>query len=107
MNCQRNINSTLPTQLPHKFSYIVAILGHNHFESPNITTLKILVKSEICRACEVNWNHKKFILTPVHTLHLQRISAATRAGLVIVEMKEKTFRNILDIAKKAGVTRRF
>jgi hypothetical protein len=27
-------------------------------------------------------------------------SAATRAGLVIVEMKEKTFRNILDIAKK-------
>jgi hypothetical protein len=39
MNCQRNINSTLPTLLPHKFSYIVAIvaiLGHNHFESPNI-----------------------------------------------------------------------
>jgi hypothetical protein len=33
-----------------------------------------------------------------YTLHLQRISAATRAGLVIVEMKEKTFRNILDIA---------
>jgi hypothetical protein len=41
-----------------------------------------------------------------YTLHLQRISAATRAG-VIVETKEKTFRNILDIAKKAGVTRRF
>jgi hypothetical protein len=36
MNCQGNITSTLPTQLPHKFSYIVAILGHNHFESPNI-----------------------------------------------------------------------
>jgi hypothetical protein len=35
MNCQRNINSTLPTQFPHGFSYIVAILGHNHFESPN------------------------------------------------------------------------
>jgi hypothetical protein len=35
MNCQRNVNSTLPTQLPHKFSYIVAILGNNHFESPN------------------------------------------------------------------------
>jgi hypothetical protein len=39
-----------------------------------------------------------------YILHLQRISAATRAGLVIVEilveMKEKTFRNILDIAKK-------
>jgi hypothetical protein len=31
---------------------------------------------------------------------LQRISAATRAGIVIVEMKEKTFKNILDIAKK-------
>jgi hypothetical protein len=36
MNCQGNVNSTLPTQLPHTFSYIVAILGHNHFESPNI-----------------------------------------------------------------------
>jgi hypothetical protein len=57
----------------------------------NITTLKILVKSEICRACEVN---------TAYTLHLQRISAVTRAGFVIVEMKEKTFRNILDIAKK-------
>jgi hypothetical protein len=55
----------------------------------------------------VNRNHKKFILTPVHnTPHLQRISAATRAGLVMVEMKEKAFRNIRDSAKKAGVTRR-
>jgi hypothetical protein len=36
MNCQTNINYILPTQLPHKFSYIVAILIHNHFESPNI-----------------------------------------------------------------------
>jgi hypothetical protein len=49
MNCQRNINSILPTQLPHKFSYIVAILGHNHFESPNtyrlirITSLNYLL----------------------------------------------------------------
>jgi hypothetical protein len=25
-----------PTELPHKFSYIVAILIHNYFESPNI-----------------------------------------------------------------------
>jgi uncharacterized pyridoxal phosphate-containing UPF0001 family protein len=67
----------------------------------NITTLKILVKSEICRACEVNRNQKKCILIPVHnTLHLQRISAVTRAGLVIVEMDENTFRNILDIVKK-------
>jgi hypothetical protein len=41
MNCQRNINSTLPTQLPHKFSYIVAILGHNHFESPNICLFEL------------------------------------------------------------------
>jgi hypothetical protein len=30
------VNSTPFTQLPHKFSYIVAILGHNHFASPNI-----------------------------------------------------------------------
>jgi hypothetical protein len=44
MNCQRNTNSTLPTQLPHKFSYIVAILGHNNFESPN-TLLWIILSS--------------------------------------------------------------
>jgi hypothetical protein len=30
-----NVNSTPPTQLPHKFSYIVAIFIHDHFESPN------------------------------------------------------------------------
>jgi hypothetical protein len=36
MKCHTNINSTPFTQLPHTFSYIVAILGHNHFESPNM-----------------------------------------------------------------------
>jgi hypothetical protein len=41
----------------------------------HITTLKILVKSEICRACEVNRNHKKFILTPVHTLCICNVLA--------------------------------
>jgi hypothetical protein len=35
MNCQRNVTSTLPTRLPHKFSCMVAMLGHNRFESPN------------------------------------------------------------------------
>jgi hypothetical protein len=35
MKCHTNITYTPPTQLPHKFSYIVAILIHNHFESPN------------------------------------------------------------------------
>jgi hypothetical protein len=39
MKCHTNDNSTLSTQLPHTFSYIVAILGHNHFESPNIVSL--------------------------------------------------------------------
>jgi hypothetical protein len=34
MKRHTNINSTPFTQLPHKFSYLVAILGHNHFESP-------------------------------------------------------------------------
>jgi hypothetical protein len=38
MNCQRNVNSILPTQLSHRFSYMVAILIRNHFESPNILT---------------------------------------------------------------------
>jgi hypothetical protein len=36
MNCQRNVNSILPKELAHTFSYIVAIFIHNHFESPNI-----------------------------------------------------------------------
>jgi hypothetical protein len=35
MKCHTNGNYISSTQLPHKFSYIVAILGHNHFESPN------------------------------------------------------------------------
>jgi hypothetical protein len=35
MKCHTNDNSTSSTQLQHKLSYIVAILGHNHFESPN------------------------------------------------------------------------
>jgi hypothetical protein len=39
MKCHTNNNSTSSTQLPHKFSYIVAILGHNHFESPNMSVL--------------------------------------------------------------------
>jgi hypothetical protein len=42
MNCERNVNSILPTQLPHKFSYIVAILIHNHFESPIMYTIVTL-----------------------------------------------------------------
>jgi hypothetical protein len=36
MKCHTNDNSTSSTQLPHKFSYIVAILGHNHFESHTV-----------------------------------------------------------------------
>jgi hypothetical protein len=36
MNCQGNVNSTLSTHLPRKFSYIVVIIRHNHFESPNM-----------------------------------------------------------------------
>jgi hypothetical protein len=32
--------STPPTQLPHKFAYIVAILIHNNFELPNTYAAK-------------------------------------------------------------------
>jgi hypothetical protein len=35
MKCHTNVNSTPATQLSHKFSNIVAIFIHNHFESPN------------------------------------------------------------------------
>jgi hypothetical protein len=38
MKCDTNVNSTPPTQLSHTFSYIVAILIHSYFESPNIFT---------------------------------------------------------------------
>jgi hypothetical protein len=31
MKCHTNVNYTPPTQLPHKFSYIVVIFIHNHF----------------------------------------------------------------------------
>jgi hypothetical protein len=44
MNCQRNVNSILSTQLPHAFSYIVAILIHNHFELSNTSTLRGICK---------------------------------------------------------------
>jgi hypothetical protein len=47
MNCQGNVNSTLPTQLPDEFSYIVAILGHNHFESPNMFIIILCITSEL------------------------------------------------------------
>jgi hypothetical protein len=43
MKCHTNDNSTSSTQLPHKFSYIVAILGHKDFESPNMYSGKIAV----------------------------------------------------------------
>jgi hypothetical protein len=36
MKCHTNVNSTPPTESPHKFSYIVAIFIHNHFESHNM-----------------------------------------------------------------------
>jgi hypothetical protein len=37
-----NLNSTPTTQLPHKISYIVAILIYdNHFESPNTLSTTI------------------------------------------------------------------
>jgi hypothetical protein len=40
MKCQKNVNSILPTQLSHTFSYIGAILIHNHFESSNTIPAK-------------------------------------------------------------------
>jgi hypothetical protein len=47
MKNHTNVKSTPPTQLPHKFSYIVAIFIHNHFESPNIIgNVKMLHKQK-------------------------------------------------------------
>jgi hypothetical protein len=48
MNCQRNVNSVLPTQLPHKFSYMVAILIHtiilNHPIVPTLRSKSLSIK---------------------------------------------------------------
>jgi hypothetical protein len=45
MKCHTNVNSIPPTQLSHTFSYIVAKLIHNHFESPTswIATLLSII----------------------------------------------------------------
>jgi hypothetical protein len=42
MKCHTNVNFTPPTQLPHTFSSIVAILIHNHFKSPNMYSQNVL-----------------------------------------------------------------
>jgi hypothetical protein len=55
MNCQRNVNSTLPTQLPHQFSYIVPILGYNHFESPSRSANKRQTTVTINQILTQNW----------------------------------------------------
>jgi hypothetical protein len=47
MKCHTNVNYIPPTQLPHKFSYIVAILIHNHFESVNIIILNDVIRFAI------------------------------------------------------------
>jgi hypothetical protein len=47
MNCQSNVNSVLTTQLPHKFSYIVAIPIHNPFLSPDINVWSKLLSNFI------------------------------------------------------------
>jgi hypothetical protein len=60
MNCQRNVNSILPTQLPHKFSYIVAILIHNHFESPN-TNVNIFREKGVKSFSKKAWESLNFI----------------------------------------------
>jgi hypothetical protein len=60
MNCQRNVNSILPTQLSHKFSYIVAILIHNHFESPN-TYVNIFREKGVKSFSKKVWESLNFI----------------------------------------------
>jgi hypothetical protein len=40
---QMHVYEMSPTQLPHKFSYIVVILIHNHFDSPNRFESKVFI----------------------------------------------------------------
>jgi hypothetical protein len=46
MKCHTNVNYTPPTQWPHTFSYIVAILICNHFESLNTSDKYFALKIE-------------------------------------------------------------
>jgi hypothetical protein len=43
MNCQRNVSSILPTELPYKFSYIVAILIHNNLNHPILLHIDLTI----------------------------------------------------------------
>jgi hypothetical protein len=68
MKCHTNDNSTSSTQLPHKFSYIVAILGHNHFESPNMYSGKIAVPpGDGGLRCNNNNNNVENVVTQSRT----------------------------------------
>jgi hypothetical protein len=59
MKCHANVNSTPPTQLPHNFSYIVAILGQNHFESLNIIYITLNTYRYVCYVAETSANDDK------------------------------------------------
>jgi hypothetical protein len=78
LNCQKNVNSIPPTQLPHKFLYIVVRFIHNYFESPNIyISISIASKQsdwfdsqfhnqlshDICACRQINWNRNKTTTT--------------------------------------------
>jgi hypothetical protein len=58
-NCQKKVNSIPPTQFPHKFLYIVAILIQNHFESPNIKTDATFPR---CTDSRPGWESQWFLL---------------------------------------------
>jgi hypothetical protein len=65
MNCQRNVNSILLTQLPHKFSYIVARFIHNYFESQSDwfdSQFHNQLSNDICACRQINWNRNKITM---------------------------------------------
>jgi hypothetical protein len=94
-NCQRNVNSILPMQLPHKYSYIVARFIHNYLESPNkywVNTFRFQfqdrcsskqsdwfdsqfhnqLSNDICACRQINWNRNKTTTTFVGQIAKQQ-----------------------------------
>jgi hypothetical protein len=48
------VDHAVPTELPHKFSYIVAILAHNHFES-QVNSVQV-AKTHLSFATALLWH---------------------------------------------------
>jgi hypothetical protein len=103
MNCQRNLKSILPIQLPHKCSNIVARFIHNYFESPNkywVNTFRFRLQDR-CSSKQSDWFDSQFqnqlsndiceggkligteIKQPLHLLDRSRNNTKIKANVIL------------------------